>query len=230
MWLIYNARPGADLSRLPTVVRTAMAANDSLLRFYYVPLGPFGADVASNLRPSQCVYWTLCWDSNNDVDRSYYTPQHTRGGRYAFVRMDHVGPLPIASNWECSWEEVRGYIDNSILETALNLHKWSVNVRQLGVTMRRRSNCIARNMQRIIERSVWLRCYWCDHWVENPVIIDWTGGPLCNACYGWYVAGGGPYEPTALQRIERQLRCVRPTLPEILCKDIASFLHNWHEP
>ena len=228
VWIIHRAWPVADLSSLPPVVRAAIDADDSFLGFYYI-LGSYDESEYSGAGPIE--YWTLCWDSNNDVDRLYYTPQHTRDERYAFVRMDHVGPLPIASNWHCSWEKVRGYIDNSILETALDLHNWSVNVRQLRGISRRRSNRIAANMQRIIERSIWLQCYWCDYWVENPVIIDWTGGPLCNSCYGWYVAGGGPYEPRALQRTEKQVYCVwRRKLPACLRKGIASFLHTWHEP
>ena len=228
VWIIYRARPGADLCYLPLVVRAAIEADDSLLGFYYI-LG--GDPVYERCRlTGQIEYWTLCWDSNHDVDRSYYEYQHSSGGRYAFVRMDHVGPLPRASSLECSWKELRGYIDNSILETALDLHNWSVNVRQLRGIRRRRSNRIAANMQRIIERSILFRCYWCDVWAQNPVIIDWTGRPLCNSCYGRYVDGVGPYKPSALQRIARQVYCVSWMWSASLCQEIASFLHAWHEP
>ena len=227
VWIIHRAWPVADLSSLPPVVRAAIDADDSFLGFYYI-LGSHHQSEYSGAGPIE--YWTLCWDSNNDVDQEYYQPQHTRGEHYAFVRMDHVGPLPIASNWHCSWEKVRGYIDNSILETALDLHNWSVNVRQLRGIRRRRSDSIAANMQKIIERSTWLQCYWCDVWVQNAVIIDWTGGPLCNSCYGRYVDGVGPYEQSALQRIERQVYCVSRMWSASLCQEIASFLHTWHEP
>ena len=227
MWLISRASPAADFFGLPSVLRASIKAHDSLLRFYYISLRD---DVDEHTPFFYREYWTICWDSNKNVDESYYMYQHSSDMKYAFVRMDNVCLPPIASDVECSWADVRGYVHNSILETALDLYSWSANARQLSRPMHPRSQCVEANMKKIINRSMWLQCYWCGYWVENPKDIDGTGCPLCNRCFEWYVAGGGPYEPTALQRIERQLRCVRPTLPEILCKDIASFLHNWHEP
>ena len=79
-------------------------------------------------------------------------------------------------------------------------------------------------------RGVWLQCYWCDYWVEDPYIIDWIGRPLCNWCFDWHVAGGGPYEPTSLQRSSNRLRYFWRNLPETVYESIAWFLRYWHEP
>ena len=228
VWIIYRARPGADLCYLPLVVRAAIEADDSLLGFYYIRGGDPVYERCRLTGPN--TYWTLCWDSNHDVDCSYYEYQHSSGGSYAFVRMDHVGPLPKASKLECSWKELRGYVDDSILETALDLHTWSSDVRELTGGRRYRSNRIATIMRRILLNPIWLRCYWCSDWVEDPVIIDWTGCPLCHSCYGRYVDGVGPYEPSALKRIERQVYCVSRMWSASICQEIASFLHTWHEP
>lgn len=229
LWLIYNARPGADLSRLPTVVRTAMAANDSLLRFYYVPLGPFGGDVAANLRPSEFVYWTLCWDSNINVQWSYYSPHYSTRARHVFVRVDHDGPPPIASGMDASWEDAQVHVRKRILIMATGLCRWSRDAVGLSDFRRRRFNACIRYLQRLIDRDIWRQCYWCNFWAENPYIVKRSMGPLCNRCYDWYVAGGGPYPPTALQRSPRWLK-LSLKLPEILCSIIASFLFDWHEP
>ena len=79
--------------------------------------------------------------------------------------------------------------------------------------------------------GVWVKCYWCDSWVENPYIIDWIGRPLCDRCFHRHIGtGGGPYQPTALQRSENRLRRFWPKLQKTVCEIIALLLRAWHEP
>ena len=222
-WLIYRAPPGADLSSLPTVVQTSMEARDSLLRFYYVPLSPFGGDVAANLRPSEFVYWTLCWDSNINVRWSYYSPQYSTRARYAFVRVDHDGPPPIASGMDASWEDAQVHVRKLILITARNLCHWFRDESSLNPTRRRRLDFSLRYLQRVIARDIWRQCSWCYVLAENPYIVERSMGPLCNLCYDRCVAGGGPYELTALQRRQNGFQIfLRPTV----CANIALFLSD----
>ena len=108
--------------------------------------------------------------------------------------------------------------------------------------------------------GVWVECYWCDYWVENPYIIDWIGHPLCDLCVEWHMGEGrferdaaqlgrehwrgGPYEPCATTRYMSLLPRLRPlgnsderqalmndlALPENLYALITSFSCEWHEP
>ena len=36
----------------------------------------------------------------------------------------------------------------------------------------------------------WVKCYWCDSWVNDPYIIDWIGEPLCDLCVDWHMGWG----------------------------------------
>ena len=98
---------------------------------------------------------------------------------------------------------------------------------------------------------MWVKCYWCDYWVEDPYIIDWIGRPLCDLCFDWHMGWGqfqcladtnaepwrgGPYEPCATTRTVYLLQRLRPPeKPDLafsleICYMITSFLCEWHEP
>ena len=79
----------------------------------------------------------------------------------------------------------------------------------------------------------WAQCYWCDRWENNMYIIDWMGAPLCGRCMDWYVDGGKPYSPTAIERsmnhiawIMHRLLPANATAPLL----IAEFLRYGWEP
>ena len=77
----------------------------------------------------------------------------------------------------------------------------------------------------------WARCYWCEYWVENPYIIDWIGEPLCDWCFDWHLDyGGGPYEPSAVNRLAALVRRNWPQLPKEACALISECLVEWHVP
>ena len=229
LWLIFRVRRSAPESRLPMVVWSSLVAHDSVMRRFYVPLIPLGSNGDENRRAPTRVYWTLCWDSKINVDRQYYNFQHSERVDFAFVRVDHDGMLPNVSKMDASWDKVKDYVHELILRSALALCLWSSAVRQVSGPMRRRVDIIESYLRRFIDRGIWLQCYWCDYWVENPHNIARSGCPLCDWCYDWYGAGGGPYEPTALQRSEKWLKRFWRNLPEILCRIIASFLCDWVE-
>ena len=77
-----------------------------------------------------------------------------------------------------------------------------------------------------------IQCYWCDYWVENPYILDWIGHAICKRCLERHLkTGGGPYEPTALQREKTKFRRLLKTrLPDTVSDLIASFLRGRYEP
>ena len=76
----------------------------------------------------------------------------------------------------------------------------------------------------------WAKCYWCSYWVYNPYLIDWFPVPLCTMCLDWYVDGGGPYKPTAIDRSAQYLqKILMPHAPEVMFI-VASFLHDPTEP
>ena len=224
VWIIHRAWPVADLSSLPPVVRAAIDADDSFLGFYYI-LGSHHQSEYSGAGPIE--YWTLCWDSNINVQWSYYSPHYSTRARHVFVRVDHDGPPPIASGMDASWEDAQVHVRKLILITARNLCHWFKDERSLGPTRRRRLKSSLRYLQRVIARDIWRRCFWCYVLAENPYIVERSMGPLCNLCYDRWVAGGGPHKLTALQRRQNGFQIfLRPTV----CANIASFLSDWREP
>ena len=150
MWLISRARRNADLSSLPTVVQSSIMDKDSQVRYYYIP---FTDDEVHTSQASQRESWTLCWDSNVAVDRSYYAYQHSQGMKFSFVRVDDVEPPPIDSIEDASWEDMR-HVHVSLLQKALDLYIWNANIRKVKGTMRRRSNRIEASLQAIIGQAI----------------------------------------------------------------------------
>ena len=75
----------------------------------------------------------------------------------------------------------------------------------------------------------WAQCYWCPWWSYNPYIPGGVGGPLCDWCLQWFADGGGPYEPTAVQRAAGALQRLLP-LPKVAVDNIAEFLEDIFAP
>ena len=69
-----------------------------------------------------------------------------------------------------------------------------------------------------------------DKCVSKSELIDSFPVPLCKTCFHWYLEGGDPYEPTAIDRSAQYLWKIFKLHATEVMINVASFLHDWTEP
>ena len=66
--------------------------------------------------------------------------------------------------------------------------------------------------------------------VSKSELIDSFPVPLCKTCFHWYLEGGDPYEPNAIDRSAEYLWKIFKLHATEVMVNVASFLHHWTEP
>ena len=80
----------------------------------------------------------------------------------------------------------------------------------------------------------WVRCYWCEQWVNNPYIGDDIAQPLCDDCYDhhWDHEDGEPRRPNAIRHRTNVMKLLfrRWQHDDAVLRHIASFLEGRYKP
>ena len=79
----------------------------------------------------------------------------------------------------------------------------------------------------------WVRCYWCEQWVNNAYIPDPIAKPLCSPCLDHYAEGHQVWRPNAVDHRTNSLWLVIPFMRDIplaLVWEIATYIEDPYRP